>query len=94
MWISDARFNERARTLPNWQEQVAAAAADYKNRPGFGGYFVTDEPSAARFDDLAAIVAELRAADPAHVAYINLFADYIPGGLEVPSTAITSSASS
>jgi hypothetical protein len=85
MWISDARFNERARTLPNWKEQVAAAVAAYKDRPGFGGYFVTDEPSAARFDDLAAIVAELRAADRAHVAYINLLADYIPGGLGVPT---------
>jgi hypothetical protein len=85
MWISDGRFNERARTLPIWKEQVAAAVADYKNRPGFGGYFVTDEPSVARFDDLAAIVAELRAADPAHVAYINLLADYIPGGLGVPT---------
>jgi len=85
MWISDARFNRLARTLPNWKEQVGAAVADYKDRPGFGGYFVTDEPSAARFDDLAAIVAELRAADPAHVAYINLLADYIPGGLGVPT---------
>src|SRR4030095_485043 len=85
MWISDARFNERARTLPKWKEQVAAAVAAYKDRAWFGGYFVTDEPSAARFDDLAAIVAELRAADPAHVAYVNLLADYIPGGLGVPT---------
>jgi hypothetical protein len=85
MWVSDARFGRFARSLPNWEQQVAAAVADYKDRPGFGGYFVTDEPSAARFDDLAAIVAKLRAADPAHVAYINLLADYIPGGLGVPA---------
>jgi hypothetical protein len=85
MWVSDARFNERARALPNWRGQVAAAVADYKNRAGFGGYFVTDEPSAGRFDDLAAIVGELRADDPTHIAYINLLADYIPKGSEVPT---------
>jgi hypothetical protein len=76
MWIADARFNERARTLPNWEAQIGIAAAEYKDHPAFGGYFVTDEPSAAQFEDLGAIVARLREVDPRGFVYLNLLADY------------------
>jgi hypothetical protein len=83
MWIADARFNERARTLVDWEQQLAAAVASYKGHPALGGYFVTDEPSARQFEDLALIVARLRQNDPASPAYINLLADYVPGDLGV-----------
>jgi len=80
LWVADSRFNERARTLPNWETAVSDAAAAYKDHPAFGGYFVTDEPSAEQYDDLAAIVARLREVDPRGQIYLNLLADYLPGG--------------
>jgi hypothetical protein len=85
MWIADARFNERARTLPEWEQQLATAVASYKGHPALGGYFVTDEPSARQFDDLALIVSRLRQNDPASPTYINLVADYVPGDLGAPT---------
>lgn len=55
---------------------LAGVVADYKSHPAFYGYFITDEPNAARFGRLGAIVARLRELDPAHPAYINLFPTY------------------
>lgn len=85
MWIADTRFNERARTLPDWEQQLAAAVASYRGHPALGGYFVTDEPSARQFDDLALIVSRLREHDPGTPAYINLVADYVSGDLGAPT---------
>lgn len=47
-----------------------------KNQPFMYGYYITDEPSAALFPGLGKLVAHLRAKDPAHFAYINLFPTY------------------
>lgn len=55
---------------------LAGVVADYKSHPAFYGYFITDEPNAATFGRLGAIVARLRELDPAHPAYINLFPTY------------------
>jgi hypothetical protein len=48
------------------------------NHPALYSYYVTDEPSAARFTELTATVSRLRALDPNHVAYINLYPTYAP----------------
>ncbi|MBF8300750.1 MAG: hypothetical protein HW394_1120, partial [Acidobacteria bacterium] len=80
MWIADARFDERARGRPNGETEIAAAVADYRNHPAFGGYFVADEPSAAQFGDLAFISERLQAGSDAMV-YVNLLPDFVPGGL-------------
>jgi hypothetical protein len=80
MWIADARYGQRARTVPDWQDQIARAVADYKDRPGFGGYFLADEPSAPQFADLGAIAARIRELDPGAFIYVNILADYIPRG--------------
>ena len=79
MWIADPRYNERARRQPEWEAALDAAVEEYRRHPAFGGYFVTDEPSFELFDDLRAIVSRLHAADPEHLAYINLNPDYVFG---------------
>jgi hypothetical protein len=79
MWVADPRFNERARAVPDWEEQMAAAVDLYRGHEALGGYFVTDEPTADQFDNLAVVVETLQALDPDHIAYINLLADYVPG---------------
>jgi len=55
---------------------LAGVVKDYRDHPAFYGYFITDEPNASKFERLAAIVARLRALDPDHPAYINLFPTY------------------
>ena len=47
-----------------------------RNHPALYSYFITDEPSGAAFPALGKMVAHLRARDPAHLAYINLFPTY------------------
>jgi hypothetical protein len=47
-----------------------------RKQPALYSYFITDEPSAAAFPALGKLVAHLRARDPAHLAYINLFPTY------------------
>jgi hypothetical protein len=79
MWIADPRYNERARRQPEWEAALDAAVEEYRSHPAFGGYFVTDEPSFELFDDLRAIVSRLHAADPEHLAYINLNPEYVFG---------------
>ena len=75
-----ARFDEHAPERPGWEAALDAAVAEYRGHPGFGGYFVADEPVVGQFEDLGAIAARLRAQDPDHLAYINLLADYAAGG--------------
>ncbi len=57
-------------------DALAAVVADYKDHPALYGYFITDEPNASKFERLGAIVARLKALDPAHPSYINLFPTY------------------
>ncbi|MDR3687757.1 MAG: hypothetical protein P4L46_00140 [Fimbriimonas sp.] len=47
-----------------------------KKSPAMYAYFLRDEPSASDFPGLGKLVAHLRAKDPAHLAYINLFPTY------------------
>ena len=77
MWVADPRFDEHARSRTEWEAALDAAVGEYRDHPALGGYFVTDEPSFDQFDDLRAIVTRLRAADPSHLAYINLNPDYV-----------------
>lgn len=55
-----------------------AVIADYAHYPAFGGYDLADEPAAAAFPGLGQVVAYLRAHDPAHPAFINVFPNYGP----------------
>jgi hypothetical protein len=66
-------------------EKYDLKALTYPIRPNFDylpensacwGYMIRDEPSAADFADLRAIVDKIRAARPGKLAYINLFPNY------------------
>jgi hypothetical protein len=47
-----------------------------RNHPALYAYYITDEPSAAKFSELASTMSHLRVLDPNHMAYINLFPTY------------------
>ena len=57
MWLRDSRYDEMAPTRPNWEGALQAAVAEYASHPAFGGYFVTDEPTVAQFEEVTAVVA-------------------------------------
>lgn len=82
MWINDQRVEVHNPLRPQWEDALANAVAEYRAHPALAGYFLVDEPSAARFEEVAAMVEALRRHDPARLAYVNLLPDYIsPEGL-------------
>jgi hypothetical protein len=56
--------------------KLDALIARVKNHPSLYAYYIIDEPGAALFPVLGRLVAHLRALDPAHMSYINLFPTY------------------
>jgi hypothetical protein len=79
MLVADHRFGPAAlRGGGDWRPALREAVRDYAGHPALSGYFVADEPVVEDFDDVAAMVAEIRAVDPATLAYVNLLPDYIP----------------
>jgi len=58
------------------REKLQALVARVKHHPALYSYFITDEPNTTNFAGLGKLVAFLREADPAHLAYINLFPTY------------------
>jgi hypothetical protein len=56
--------------------ELDALIEQVKRHPALEAYFLTDEPGAGAFAGLGKLVAYLRARDPAHLAYINLFPTY------------------
>ena len=63
-------------SCPQLKSDPRAAAERLKSHPALAGYFLKDEPGAGSFAELAGWLLELRAADPEHQAYINLFPNY------------------
>jgi len=78
IWVHDHRIGPKIVTAPDWPAALNAAVAQYRDQPALGGYFVADEPRASQFSDVAAVVAAVHAADPGHLAYVNLLPDYVP----------------
>ncbi len=78
MWVADHRFVVQSLDSPAWQARLASAVADYRQHPAVYGYFVADEPTAANFAAIAAVVDALRSLDPDRLAYVNLLPDFIP----------------
>jgi hypothetical protein len=76
--VQDRRLAPAASAAADWPAPAYAAVAEYAGHPALAGYFVDDEPTAAEFEPVAAVVAALRAADPRHLAYVNLLPDYVP----------------
>jgi hypothetical protein len=61
---------------PAQREKLKTLITRVRQHPALYAYFITDEPNATNFAGLGKLVAFLRTADPAHLAYINLFPTY------------------
>ncbi len=57
-------------------EKLNQMVLDYKNFPALLGYFITDEPNTAVFENMAAIKKQISLRDSSHIIYANLFPDY------------------
>lgn len=79
-FVADSRMPLRITGEPDAKARLDAIVADYADHPALEGYHLTDEPGAAAFPGLAEVVAYLRARDPRHHAYINLFPNYADAG--------------
>jgi hypothetical protein len=74
--IQDARIAKLVEDTSLPLTSLDPIIAVYKDHPAFWGYFILDEPNAAKFDRIAEIFAYLKDKDPAHPAYINLSPTY------------------
>ncbi|MBX3023547.1 hypothetical protein KF840_01415 [bacterium] len=77
-WVADHRLYSAAAGAADGSALTAAVVDTYRAAPALAGYVVADEPITSQFPRLAPVVAALRAADPARLAYINLLPDYVP----------------
>jgi hypothetical protein len=74
--IQDARVAKLVEDTSLPLTSLDPIIAVYKDHPAFWGYFILDEPNAAKFDRIAEIFTYLKDKDPAHPAYVNLFPTY------------------
>jgi len=74
--IQDARIAKLVEDTSLPLTSLDPIIAVYKDHPAFWGYFILDEPNAAKFDRIAEIYAYLKDKDPGHPAYVNLFPTY------------------
>jgi len=66
--------------LPELEKDPEGTAAQFKDHPALAGYYLRDEPSASDFGALARWAGRIRAVDPRHPCYINLFPNYANAG--------------
>jgi hypothetical protein len=74
--LQDGLLSPASLDTPAKQQDLDALIDRVRAHPALYAYFITDEPSAARFAELGKLVAYLRQRDPLHLAYINLFPTY------------------
>lgn len=73
MFVADNRMPARISGDPTARDRIRAITDAYKGHPALAGYAVRDEPVAEEFAGLGEVVSALRAADPDHPSWINLF---------------------
>ena len=76
--VADKRINQILSQNGDVNILVDSVVAEYKDHPALWGYQIMDEPGIDPFPKLGHIVARMREKDPKHVAYINLFPNYVP----------------
>jgi hypothetical protein len=74
--IRDDRIQEAIDDPSVRTQLLAATVLSYSSHPALGGYYVYDEVLPEHIGATAAVVAELRARDPQHPAFVSLFPDY------------------
>ena len=62
---------------PELETDTENVVNQVKNHPALCGYFLRDEPNNAALPNLAAWADRIRAADPNHEIYLNLFPNYV-----------------
>ncbi|MBI1797680.1 MAG: hypothetical protein HYR74_11605 [Candidatus Eisenbacteria bacterium] len=73
--VADDRFDRVAAlgfTTPAAGALLDSIVHDYRDHPGFLGYYFRDEPKSPDWPGLASVFAELRRRDPDHPAWDNL----------------------
>lgn len=65
--------------FPDTTAALDSVVADYRDQPGFLGYYFDDEPPPERFPLMAQFHAALRERDPEHVAFNNLYGLHVFG---------------
>lgn len=74
--VNDPRIMAKRANDAGFADGLAAVAKEYRDHPALWGYFITDEPNASQFENLAAIHRELLKHDAGRVPFINLFPTY------------------
>jgi hypothetical protein len=74
--ISDSRMPMALANNPAGKKALSDIVSDYRKSTALMGYFLTDEPGANSFGDLADVVAELHRLDPDRMVFINLLPNY------------------
>jgi len=70
--IVDRRLRDVRFDTPEGDSVLDNVVADYRDRPGFLGWYFTDEPAPDEFPLLARYHAALSARDPGHLVFNNL----------------------
>jgi hypothetical protein len=63
-------------TYTGADKQPEAMAKRFAKHPAFAGYYIADEPNAKDFAALGALARRFQAADPRHLAYVNLLPSF------------------
>ncbi len=74
--ISDARMPLTLSNNPAGRTALRDIVNDYRKSTALMGYFLTDEPGANAFGELAEVVTELHRLDPNRMVFINLLPNY------------------
>ncbi|MDP2334855.1 MAG: hypothetical protein Q8N05_00095 [Bacteroidota bacterium] len=60
-------------SCPELKSDPEKTAQRFKNHPALEGYYLGDEPGSSQFQELADWQKRLKAADPKHYSFVNLF---------------------
>ena len=70
--LYDRRLYRTDPRTPSGLARMDSVIGDYRDRPGFFGWYLGDEPAPAVWDTLALLADSLRSRDPGHVPWNNL----------------------
>lgn len=74
--IYNVSYTDAELTQEEVDAVIAEVAADYHEFDNLRGYYIMDEPSANRFNNLSKVISAIRRLDGKHVGMINLFPNY------------------
>ena len=74
--LMDRRIYRKGASDAGVEQRLDAVVEEFADHPALWGYYVTDEPNASQFEDLARVNRYLLEKDPKHIAFINLFPTY------------------